>query len=106
MKSTKELIATRLKELRKKRGLTQEELAEAINLDAKHLSKLERAGSYPSIPTLEKLADALQVELKDIFNFDSLKDKNYIIDEFQKILKYSDNKHLQVLYKIHRDLIS
>ena len=104
MKSTKELIAARLKELRNKRGLTQEELAEIISMDAKHISKLERAGSYPSIQALEKIAGALNVELKDIFNFDGLKDENYIVDEFQKMLKSSDEKYLQTLYKIHQSL--
>lgn len=106
MKTTKELIATRLKELRNKRGISQEKLAEMIGRDSKHLSKLETAGSYPSIKTLEKIASVLDVELRDIFNFDGLKDPNYIKDEFKKILNYSDEKHLQILYKIHRDLIN
>lgn len=106
MKTTKQLLALRLKELRKSRGLTQEKLAEMIGRDTKHISKLEIAGSYPSIETLERIALALNVELKEIFNFDGLQDKNYIIDEFEKLLKYSDEKHLQILYKIHRDLIN
>jgi len=106
MKTTKQLLALRLKELRKSRGLTQEKLAEMIGRDTKHISKLEIAGSYPSIETLERIAKALNVELKDIFNFDGLQDKNYIVDEFEKLLKYSDEKHLQLLYKIHKDLIN
>lgn len=106
MKTTKQLLAIRLKELRKSRGLTQEKLAELIGRDTKHISKLEIAGSYPSIETLERIAKALNVELKDIFNFDGLQEKNYIIGEFEKLLKYSDEKHLQVLYKIHKDLIN
>ena len=93
MKTTKQLLALRLKELRKSRGLTQEKLAEMIGRDTKHISKLEIAGSYPSIETLERIALALNVELKEIFNFDGLQDKNYIIGEFEKLLKYSDEKH-------------
>lgn len=106
MMNTKQLLAMRLKELRKSRGLTQEKLAELIGRDTKHISKLEIAGSYPSIETLERIANALSVELKDIFNFDGLKDKNYIADEFQKIIKYSDEKYLKILYKIHKELIN
>lgn len=106
MRTTKQLLALRLKELRKSRGLTQEKLAEMIGRDTKHISKLEIAGSYPSIETLERIAKALDVELKEIFNFDGLQEKNYIINEFEKLLKYSDEKHLQTLYKIHRELIN
>lgn len=106
MPTTKELLAKRLKQLRKSRGLTQEKLAELIGRDTKHISKLEIAGSYPSIETLERIANVLDVELKDIFNFDGLKEKNYIKEEFKKLLQYSDEKHLQILYKIHKDLIN
>lgn len=106
MSGTKELLAKRLKQLRKSRGLTQEKLAELIGRDTKHISKLEIAGSYPSIETLERIARVLDVELKDIFNFDGLKDQNFIKEEFNKLLQYSDEKHLQMLYKIHKDLIN
>ena len=105
MQTTKQLLAIRLKQIRKSRGLTQEKLAELIGRDTKHISKLEIAGSYPSIETLERAA-ALNVELKDIFNFDGLKDADYIKDEFKNLLKNSDEKHLQTLYKIHKSLIN
>ncbi len=106
MQTTKELIAIRLKQLRKSRGLTQEKLAELIGRDTKHISKLEIAGSYPSIETLDRIANVLNVEIKEFFNFDGLKDKNYIKEEFTKLINYSDEKHLQILYKIHKDLIN
>lgn len=106
MKTTKELLAIRLKQLRKSRGLTQDKLAELIGRDTKHISKLEIAGSYPSIETLDRIAVALNVEIKEFFNFDGLKDANYIKEEFVKMLKYSDENHLQLLYKIHNDIIN
>lgn len=73
---------------------------------SKHISKLEIAGSYPSIETLERIASVLGVEIKEFFNFDGLKDANYVRDELKKLLKYSDEKHLQLLYKIHNDIIN
>lgn len=106
MKNTKELLAIRIKQLRKSRGYTQEKLAELIERDTKHISKWEIAGSYPSIKTLERIASVLGVEIKEFFNFDGLKDANYVRDEFKKLLKYSDEKHLQLLYKIHNDIIN
>ena len=104
MSTTKELIAKRIKQIRKSRGLTQAELAELIGRDTKHISKLEIAGSYPSIDTLDRIATALNVEIKEFFNFDSLKDKEYLQKEFRKIAAGSDEKLLQVLYKIYNDI--
>lgn len=69
MKSTKELLGARIKELRKTRGMSQEELSEKVNIDPKHLSRIEVGRGFPSLDTLEKLADALNVELKDFFEF-------------------------------------
>ncbi len=102
MDSTKELLAKRLKQLRKSKGLTQEKLAELIGRDTKHISKLEIAGSYPSIETLDRIADALGIELKDIFNFDSVRGKEFILNEFKDILNDSDEKELQQIYKIYK----
>ena len=101
MSTTKELIAKRIKQIRKSRGLTQAELAELIGRDTKHISKLEIAGSYPSIDTLDRIASALNVEIKEFFNFDSLKDKEYVIDETteETYYFYVDNKVMNELEK-------
>lgn len=102
MDNTKVLLAKRLKQLRKNKGLTQEKLAELIGRDTKHISKLELAGSYPSIETLDRIANVLKVELKDIFNFDSVRNKKFILDEFQSLLKNADETEIQKMYKLFR----
>lgn len=53
MKTTKALLGERIKELRKKRQLSQEQLAEKIQIDAKNLSRIEVGRGYPSLDTLE-----------------------------------------------------
>ena len=51
----------KLQQLRKQRGITQEELAEACELSPGYISQLEGPGSYfcPSLKTLFKIAEAL-----------------------------------------------
>ena len=63
MKTTKELLGARIKELRKAKGLSQDELSEKINIDPKHLSRIEVGKSYPSLDTLEKTANARKIEI-------------------------------------------
>lgn len=60
---TKELLGRRLKELRRKRGLTQERLAERANLDVKYVGNIERGKENPTVATLERLAGALSVKM-------------------------------------------
>lgn len=105
MATTKELLAIRIKQIRKKKGLTQEQLAEKIGRDTKHISKLEIAGSYPSIETLDRIASALDIEIKEFFNFDGLRDKSFIKNEFIKLINNTQEHDLQILYKIHKTLM-
>jgi len=67
METTKKLLGARIKELRKLRGLSQEKLAEMINIDPKHLSRIEVGGSFPSMDTLGEISKSLKMELKDFF---------------------------------------
>lgn len=59
-----------LKDLRKKKKITQEELAYLANLDVKYIQRLE--GKRPSSPTLnslEKLAEAFNISISKLLNF-------------------------------------
>lgn len=69
MADTKKLIGARIKELRKQAGLTQEQLAELVSLDARHLSRLEVGRHFPSLDSLERIALALNVPLVEFFQF-------------------------------------
>lgn len=73
MKTSVNVVASRLglriKKLRKAKGLTQEELGDAVNLDYKYISLLERGVRTPSVKALVRISDALDVEMKDFFDF-------------------------------------
>lgn len=70
MSDPKRLVGERVQVLRKRKGLSQEELAGQIGIDTKSLSRLERGAHFPSLETLEKVRVELGVELKDFFDFD------------------------------------
>ena len=58
----KSKFAKRLRELRKERQLTQEELAERLSLTKQAVSQWERAVREPGFETLEKIADFFNVD--------------------------------------------
>lgn len=66
------LLGARIKELRKRAGLSQDQLAEKVGIESKYLSRLEVGKRLPSFETLENIADSLQVEMKALFEFSHL----------------------------------
>ncbi len=60
----------RLKTLRKQAGLTQEQLAEATGLTIESISNIERGLFGPKFDNLEKIANEIGVEVKELFQFD------------------------------------
>lgn len=63
-------LGRRIHLFRKQGGLTQAALAEKVKISNEFMSGIERGAKLPSLSTLEKLAGALRVNLKDLFNFD------------------------------------
>jgi transcriptional regulator with XRE-family HTH domain len=62
-------LGRRLQRLRRLRGLTQEQLAERIDINPKYLSSVERGEENPTLDLLLRLAEGLQVELPELFQY-------------------------------------
>lgn len=65
-------IGKRIKSVREKKGLTQEQLAEQVNLSPMHISVIERGNKLPRLETLINIANVLDVSadtlLQDVVN--------------------------------------
>lgn len=57
----------RIRQLRKERGLSQAKLAVMADMDPATLNRLERGAGNPNLKTLERVANALGVEVADFF---------------------------------------
>ena len=104
MNEIKKLIGKRIKELRKEHNLSQQELAELINIDQRNLSNIECGISFPS-KSLLQIAEAFDISLKDLFDFEHLTLKrtdmmNYIENKIQ----YLDDRNIKFIYKIIKSL--
>ena len=65
------MLKDNLIELRKMKGLSQEELASKINVSRQTLSKYETGESLPDIEKCKQIADVFGVSLDDLVNYDS-----------------------------------
>jgi transcriptional regulator with XRE-family HTH domain len=59
-------LAKAIRELRTKRGVTQEDLAHGAGITVGHLSKIERGLANPGWSTVEAIADALDVKMTEV----------------------------------------
>lgn len=59
----REIVAHNLSELRRRRGMTQAQLAEALNYSDKAISKWERGESLPDVAVLKQISELFQVPL-------------------------------------------
>lgn len=64
------LLGNNIKKYRKAKGFSQEKLAFEILSTRNYIGCVERAEKYPSLGFLFDVANALEIEIKDLFNLD------------------------------------
>lgn len=93
-------LGKRIKQLRVMRDMTQEQLAEASNVSISFLGNVERGSKNPTVETIYKIANALDVTMSELLSFDTgiqvLEEPTSV--ELRRLLsEYSDK--IQNLYK-------
>lgn len=77
MSYLKKGLGDNIKLLRKMKGITQEQLAELIEVDQRQLARIEAGESFATAETLEKISENLNVSIKILFNIENIEnDKN------------------------------
>ena len=104
MKSLKYKFGKRVRELRKSRGLTQEQIAELINIEPPNVSKMENGMHFPQPDKIEKIAKALNVEIYDLFDFEHHNDRIELLNKISIFLKEADLNDIELVYKFINNL--
>ena len=79
-------IGKLIRRYRKARGMTQSELADAIDISHTHMSHIETAGTKLSLPVLLDLADTLEVSPGSLITDRAPNEKEPLLDEAVEIL--------------------
>ena len=95
----KKNVGKRIREYRKSKSYTQDELAEIVGIDTVSLSKIETGRNYPSSENLMKLAEAIDVEVYEFFIQDMVKTNDELLDDIYKEINKmkTDSKKLHTL---------
>lgn len=104
MRNLKKLLGNKIREYRKKKKLTQEQLAEMVGIGTANISYIENGKFAPSMETLDRLAEALDVYPYELYMFEHLKSEKEIKEELFNALS-ADEKLLRLVYKFYRTIV-
>ena len=83
------MIGRKIKELRKRRGITQEQLADALGVSFQAVSKWENDIALPDIALMPSIAGYFKVSMDELFDFDvqKLSESSVSCDGSQRKIK-------------------
>lgn len=102
--SLKETFAKNLKELRKRNKITQEQLAELVNVAPRHISFIETGRSFPSCELLERICNVLHAEYTDFFQTSQAYSREELIQNLEFTIQNLNDEQLNYLVKIAKEL--
>lgn len=96
-------IGNYFKELRKEKGLTQEQLAEQFRVSGRTVSRWETGNNMPDLDILIEMADFYDVDLRDLLDGERKSEKmNKDLEEtVLKVADYSNEEKMKLTKRIH-----
>lgn len=95
----KKQLGKRIKELRKRNHITQEQLSEIIGLEPNHISKIETGIHFPQPDKLDLIAKAFNISVMELFNYEHKQTPQIIQQEISKWLKSAPQNEIEYIYK-------
>lgn len=99
----KKLFGRRIKELRKQKGMTQEQLAEKTGVFPRNISKIECGQTFVTSQTLAKIISVLEVKPSDLFNFEHNQDKDELKQELIHAIQ-NETVDINLMYRFYQSI--
>ena len=96
-------IGEKIKSFRKKRGITQEQLADYLNISFQSVSKWECGDAYPDITMLPKIALFFGVKTDELLCIDKVKEQEEINEYLQREVRALNKGHSEEAVVIMRE---
>lgn len=90
-------IGQQIRKIRKAHGLSQEELAEMVNISTTHMSHIETGNTKLSLPVLVDIATALEVRTDELLNTDLAATTSTALDEIAAVLERCTARESKVI---------
>jgi len=97
-------LGLKIKELRKKRKISQEKFSEMIELNPRQVVRIENGESFPTADNLEKIAAALDVTVQDLFYNEAYIPDEMLKDKICAGLNNMGSRELRLIYTLVKDI--
>jgi len=101
-------MGNRIRVERKRLKLTQEELAEKANISANFLGHIERGTKRPTLDTLKKIVDVLQIPIAELFATQptyQLPGEDLFIKRFKSLIRDKKRKEKELVLRIAKMIL-
>ncbi len=93
-------IGQRIRKIRRAQGLSQEELAERVEISTTHMSHIETGNTKLSLPVFVELAGALGVRADELLSDNDLSARSAAIEEITRILESCTTQQVRIIEDI------
>ena len=94
------IIGVRLKQARLNKKITQEQLAEKLDVSVTYISRIERGSTNINLKRLSEICDILSITEGEILNGTSKTSPIYLSKEFNDLLKNCPPEKIDLVYKM------
>ena len=99
------IIGERIKLARTKAKLTQENLAEKLEVSVPYLSRIECGDAYINLKRLNQICEILGVTEGEILNGVSTTSHNYLSEDFKDLIKSCPPEKIKLIYNIAKMIV-
>jgi len=98
----KKLFGQSIKNHRKSHKFTQEKFAELIDIDMRHVARIEAGGSLPSLDTFLKMSEVLGISPNELLNHKQQQNtaENALKNDIYDILAFANKDKLELIKKL------
>ena len=93
-------IGQKIRKIRRAHGLSQEELAERVDISTTHMSHIETGNTKLSLPVLVDIAAVLEVRTDDLLHEEALITTSTALDEIASVLERCNAAEAKVITDI------
>ena len=97
-------IGQRIRKYRKALNMSQEELAEKVEISVTHMSHIETGNTKLSLPVIVKLAEVLSVKIDDLIYDNPIYNKSEVISEVSEVIDSCSPQQARIILESVKNL--
>lgn len=104
----KKELGNKIKHLRQKKGITQEQLAEMANISTRTLGGIEIGKNFMTAETMEKIVKCLEISLSELFDAEHFQPTKVLVQDLHDMINSikDDSDKVKEVYKVVKALVT